>query len=389
MVEIKATENKPCWQKTQLGWIAAGRVAARTSSIEPTVCNFSRNDELKDAITRFWEIEHGARKKELSLDECKCEEHFESTVKRSAEERFIVKLPIKNEEMSQLGQSKDTEIRRFKNLEKRLKREPALKKEYMEFIHEYEALGHMRELSNSESTTWPNYYLPHHCVIKEDNSTTKLRVVFDASCEASSDISLNKALMVEPVLKQDLFSIMARFRTFKYVLVADIAKMYRQVLVDESQMALQRIIWHDQPEDQLKEFELLTVTYGISPASFLAIKSLMALAEIKAEAFPIISQIIQRDIYVDDLITGSNSKTGSLWIREETTKILDMGGFVLRKWASNDASLLQDIPEASMTNVIRCNWIKKVVSRLLVSSGIQRKMCFSTALLWTRITLNV
>ena len=27
------------------------------------------------------------------------------------------------------------------------------------------------------------YYLPHHCVFKEDSTTTKLRVVFDGSAK--------------------------------------------------------------------------------------------------------------------------------------------------------------------------------------------------------------
>lgn len=73
----------------------------------------------------------------------------------------------------------------------------------------------------------PHYYLPHYCVTKEENFTTKLRVVFDASCKTPLGISLNDALMVGSVLQQDLFEIIVRFRTFKYDLIADIAKMYR------------------------------------------------------------------------------------------------------------------------------------------------------------------
>lgn len=77
------------------------------------------------------------------------------------------------------------------------------------------------------------YYLPHHCVLKETSVTTKRRVVYDVSSKTTSGISLNDALMVGLVLQQDLFLILLRFRRFKYVLTADIAKMYRQMLVTD------------------------------------------------------------------------------------------------------------------------------------------------------------
>lgn len=66
------------------------------------------------------------------------------------------------------------------------------------------------------------YYIPHHAVFKDTSITTKVRVVFDASCKTSSGLSLNDCLMVGPNLQQDLLSILLRFRTFKYVITADI-----------------------------------------------------------------------------------------------------------------------------------------------------------------------
>ena len=48
------------------------------------------------------------------------------------------------------------------------------------------------------------FYLPHHCVFKEDSTTTKLRVVFDGSAKTTKGVSINDALMVGPVV-QDYF----------------------------------------------------------------------------------------------------------------------------------------------------------------------------------------
>jgi len=45
--------------------------------------------------------------------------------------------------------------------------------------------------------------------------------------------------MVGPALQQDLTSILIKFRSWQYVLTADV---YRQVLIDQSQWRLQRIL---------------------------------------------------------------------------------------------------------------------------------------------------
>lgn len=111
-------------------------------------------------------------------------------------------------------------------------------------MNEYLQLKHMKEVREDDAgwNVRPQYYMPHHCVTKESSSTTKLRVVFNAS-RGSNGVSLNDALMVGPVLQQDLFSVLLRFRSFTYALTADVAKMYRQILVDSDQTPLQRIVW--------------------------------------------------------------------------------------------------------------------------------------------------
>ncbi|CAI6355380.1 unnamed protein product [Macrosiphum euphorbiae] len=71
---------------------------------------------------------------------------------------------------------------RFFGLEKRLSKNASLKNYYSEFMNEYLTLGQMEAVEYHELEMKQHvYYLPHHAVIKENSSTTKLRVVFDAS----------------------------------------------------------------------------------------------------------------------------------------------------------------------------------------------------------------
>ncbi|CAF4832955.1 unnamed protein product [Pieris macdunnoughi] len=47
-------------------------------------------------------------------------------------------------------------------------------------------------------------YLPHHAVIRNDKETTKIRVVFNASCKGCNGASINDELLTGPVLQDDL-----------------------------------------------------------------------------------------------------------------------------------------------------------------------------------------
>lgn len=51
-------------------------------------------------------------------------------------------------------------------------------------------------------------------------------------------------LMVRPMI-QDLLSTVTRFRAHKYVMTAD-REMFRQIMVDDSQTELQKILWRQQ-----------------------------------------------------------------------------------------------------------------------------------------------
>ena len=96
------------------------------------------------------------------------------------------------------------------------------------------------------------YYLPYHAVVKEDSLTTKTRVVFDASMNSSSGISLNDCLMVGPTVKDDLISIFTSFRSFQFALTADIQQMYRQIKVYPRDSTYQKILWRNNPNEPIK-----------------------------------------------------------------------------------------------------------------------------------------
>lgn len=146
-------------------------------------------------------------------------------------------------------------------------------------------------------------------------------------------------------MKVDLFSIILRFRTHNYVLTADIVKMYRQVVVNHEHRDLQRIIWRPWTQDDLQYYQLNTVTYGTTSAAFLVTRGLKEIANQNINKYPLISNLILSDFYVDDLLSGASTINDAIYLLNNLDKMLKGYGFDLRKWCSNNQTVLKAISE--------------------------------------------
>lgn len=250
-----------------------------------------------------------------------------------------------------MGFSQEIAMKRFLSLERRFKRDDTIKQAYTGVIDDYLALGHMSKVPEEITNS---LYLPHHAVLKETSMTTKLRVVFDGSAKTSSGISLNEALFVGPTMQDDIFTLITRFRFYKYVLTGDIEKMYRQFLVRAEDRPYQSILWRDETGN-IATYQLNTVTFGLSAAPFLAIRSLHQLAKDHATDYPRAARVLLNDMYVDDLITGFNSFEEAKAVQTEIIECLKRGGLNIRQWASNDKQLLQHLPAEYINTKLHLN----------------------------------
>lgn len=79
----------------------------------------------------------------LTRNEEKCESHFSATHSRDGSGRYVVRLPF-DESTGTLGNSRNAAVKRLLQMERRLNGNENLKKQYHEFMREYEALGHMQ-----------------------------------------------------------------------------------------------------------------------------------------------------------------------------------------------------------------------------------------------------
>lgn len=345
---LKKSPSGVLAQYTHLGWILSGDTTETKTNenkynktiISMHVC-VCENDQLK----KFWELhdDHQTTERKKTKDEETCEEIYKKTTTRNENGRYIVNLPFKDEKQSpaqQCGETKQMAVSRFLQLERKLKTNPKLKTEYKEVIDEYLQLGHMTLAEDNEENA---VYLPHHAIVREDKVTTKVRVVFDASAKGSKGVSLNDTLLVGPTLQETLRDLIIKWRTYPIVLVADVVKMYRQVLVDPQHADYQRIVWRDDPEKELKNYKLLTVTFGTASAPYLAVRTLIQIAEDEGHKYPVAAEVVKKAFYVDDLMTGCNNLNEAKTIYKQTTELLELGGFKLQKWSSNSHEFLKEI----------------------------------------------
>ncbi|XP_012151347.2 uncharacterized protein LOC105663908 [Megachile rotundata] len=343
----KGTANEPVAQDTTLGWILSGPVPAISEHSNPS-SNTSMHhcatlESVDSAIRRFWEVEELPSRFQLTPAETVCENHFVATHKRTASGRYCVRLSFVQGPPIDIGTSFPAVECMWLRQERRIHANPSLAAEYVQFMQEYESLQHMSEISDTDSTSSQHVYIPHHAVVRDNSITSRLRVVFNASYRTSNGTSLNDHLHIGRKLQTDLPAIILRWRLHRYVYIADIEKMYRQILVDDRDLDYQRIVWRASPTEPLRHFRLRTVTYGTAPAPYLALRVLQQLAADEGSKYPLALPVLQSQVYVDDCVFGADDQQLAIQTRNQLISLFKCGGFNLRKWASNSPALLADL----------------------------------------------
>lgn len=84
--------------------------------------------------------------------------------------------------------------------------------------------------------------------------------------------------------------------------------MYRQIQVDSQDVDYQRILWKFPTDELVKEYHLLTVTYGTAYAPYLALRILQQLSQNEGARFPLAAPVLKDNIYVDDYLFGAEDK---------------------------------------------------------------------------------
>ncbi len=118
---------------------------------------------------------------------------------------------------------------------------------------------------------------------------------------------------------------------------------------------LLRFLWLKNPNDansNIEQFRFTRLVFGLrsSPAVLGAVISHHL--TLHKESHPEVVDLIEKSLYVDDLISGDDNDGSAFHVYEVSKKVMSSGRFNLRKWNTNSEPLLRRIhdTEANVEN---------------------------------------
>ena len=342
--------NGPIAIQTKVGWVLSGLTKPQETAVNlpltPThvlkIDACALEPSLDDRLKQFWDLESLG----ISKDETSVYDKFVQQIRFDGQ-RYEVSLPWKEHHPS-LPDHLDLCHKRLTGLIKRLKQNPQLLEEYNAIIQDQLNQGIVEVLTQPErEVSHQVHYLPHHGVIRQDKTTSKLRIVYDASARSTGP-SLNECLYTGPRFGQSIFDILLRFRFQHVALIGDIEKAFLMVSVRERDRDSLRFLWVPNPDDEnpgIATFRFSRVVFGVSSSPFLLNATINHHMETYRDSDPVFVDKFLSSIYDDDLVTGSVDVDSTYELYTKSRIRLAKAGFKLRKFVTNSEELHQLIQE--------------------------------------------
>lgn len=302
---------------------------------------YPKKTDLED----FWNVETiGILDNSTSTNDEMVKRNFKETLKYE-DGRYKVTWPWKDDNPN-LPVNRELAMGRLKSSASRMKNKPELIKSYDSIIQDQLDKGVIEKV-NETCSDGPKHYLPHHAIINPLKPTTKLRIVYAASAKSrKGNKSLNECLYRGPVLLNDLCGLLMRFRLHNIAIVADIEKAFLQIGLQPSQRDVTRFIWMKDcsqariDSNNIQEYRFCRVPFGVISSPFLLGATIESNLELYDSNF---AMKLKDDIYVDNLITGTNNVVEAIHLYHEAKSIFKEASMNLREWTSNNYQVNQFI----------------------------------------------
>ena len=230
-------------------------------------------------------------------------------------------------------------IARLEGLVRKLQREPGMIDKYDEIIQEQLKEGIVERVV--EEPHERVFYIPHKPVKRETSTTTKLRIVFDASAKPSEESpSFNECLETGPPLQNLLWNVLVRNRVKPVALTADIKQAFLQVRIRAEDRDVLRFHWIKNKDPSTVEVLRFTrALFGLVQSPFLLAGTLRLHLQSLRARYPVEVEEILKSLYVDDIISGASTTAEAQGLKKTIASVFAEAKFTMHKWNSNDPQL--------------------------------------------------
>ncbi|CAL1285198.1 unnamed protein product [Larinioides sclopetarius] len=372
--KMKLKDSNLILQNSVFGWIVAG-----TLHVEGNKSNFQCNlaiDQSEVYLRKFWELESiGIKYEPKCSEEDNALDIFKETV-RFKDDRYEVSLPWKKD-WKELNDNFNIAKRRFSYLFKKFQSDKELYTQYRDILRDYLDKQIIEKVPNpTEPVDKPVFYLPHHAVFRKESVYTKCRIVFDASSNEVGELSLNDCLWSGTNLNQNIFNLLIFFRLNKIAVLSDIEKAFLQISLSEKDRDALRFIFTSENLTDcdiypIEVYRFKRLPFGITSSPFLLAATIKKHLENYRDRFPNATQLLDNCMYVDDFISGADSVNAAFNVSLDADKIMKDANMHLRKWISNDSTLMKlweeegfstlprktlDSPDPELHKVLGLSW---------------------------------
>ncbi len=346
---ILGKENEPYAIHTDLGWSIVGNsTPCNETDLASGLCHRVTVKEIPpstpaDAIRALERDfkETDGNEKTVSQEDLVFLQKLEHGITKTESGHFEMPLPFK--ERPQMPDNRQLAETRLNQLKRKFMKDEKYKRDYMKYMSDIIKRGDAEETDDNgpPGETW---YIPHHGIY-HPKKPERLRVVYDCSAKHKGT-SLNEHLLNGPDMINNLTGVLVRFRQHQVALMCDIEKMFHQFQVKENDRNYLRFVWWKDGDmnSQPQAYRMTVHLFGAVSSPGCANYGLKHLAKENSSAYPVGSQFIARDFYVDDGVTSAETVKDAIQLAKEARELCAKGGLRLHKFVSNNSEVLKSIP---------------------------------------------
>ena len=366
---ISSIGDGPFAYRTHLGWCVVGPVQSSSSSSKSVKVFFTqvrllaqdmtdgkqsshyflpttkvRDTTISDKLNAMYVTEFSERFREdktYSVEDGEFMRIMKEGV-RKVEGHFEAPAPFRKADIDP-PDNKGQALKRLFSLKPKMQRNPAFKEEYSANMEKLISLRAQKS-NSSLSSQQKRWFIPHHAVQAKGKS---MRVVFDCSAEYEG-FCLNDELLQGPDLINLLVGVLIRFRKEAVALSADLEACYHQINIPPAQRRFFSFLWwlNGDVTKTVHEYEMCVHLFGAVSSPSIANYIINRIgADSAAEYGDDVRKVLQREFYVDNLLTSVPTETEAISLLSRTAAACAEGGFNLRKVASNSPSVIKAVPK--------------------------------------------